>query len=163
MLKVYYGDLAGAVFNTEIYFKYSFEEEWLDNPLVRKIVKDIDKSEVIDRYLIKSPVLGMIPPAMLSGAVKTLILIINEPGKIFNASTCGNNCAKWIIEIGSLMDVTINLRHLMDFGPGSFEIEIVNTNQVVHSMRELLPIAVDCLDNHEVVSKEKKRIGEIKD
>lgn len=38
-------------------------------------------------------------------------------------------------------DRTINLRHLMDFGDGSFTIHIVNTDAVVHSMRELVPVA----------------------
>ena len=30
---------------------------------------------------------------------KTLLLIYNQPEKIFNASTCGDNCAKWILKI----------------------------------------------------------------
>lgn len=38
-------------------------------------------------------------------------------------------------------DVTINLRNLMDFGQGEFEINILNANQVVHNMGELIPIA----------------------
>ena len=37
-------------------------------------------------------------------------------GRIFNASACGNNCAKWILEIGKRKDLTINLRHIMNFG-----------------------------------------------
>ena len=61
--------------------------------------------------------------------------------KIFNASTCGDNCAKWLLKMGEQRDVTINLRHLMDFGKQEFEINILNTNQVVHSMAELVPIA----------------------
>ena len=39
--------------------------------------------------------------------------MLNEPDKIFNASTCGDNCAKWILEIGKQKDLTINLRHMM--------------------------------------------------
>ena len=38
-------------------------------------------------------------------------------------------------------DLTINLRHLMDFGEGTFDIRIMNTGQVVHSMKELVLIA----------------------
>ena len=38
-------------------------------------------------------------------------------------------------------DVTINLRHLMNFGNEPFTIHILNTNQIVHSMKELIPIA----------------------
>lgn len=85
--------------------------------------------------------MGMIPPVSLSGGVKTLILIANVPDKIFNASTCGDNCAKWILKLAAEREVTINLRHLMDFGKGEFEIKILNTGQVVHNMKDLIPIA----------------------
>ncbi|ADU24208.1 hypothetical protein Rumal_3774 (plasmid) [Ruminococcus albus 7 = DSM 20455] len=61
--------------------------------------------------------------------------------KIFNASACGDNCAEWLLEIGKKKDITVNLRHIMDFGEVSFDIHIQNTDQVVHSMKELIPIA----------------------
>ena len=73
--------------------------------------------------------------------MKTLILVKFNTEKVFNASTCGDNCAKWLLKIAEKEDRTINLRHLMDFGKESFEIRILNTNQVVHSMKELVPIA----------------------
>ena len=61
--------------------------------------------------------------------------------KIFNASTCGDNCAKWLLKIAESEDRKINLLHLMDFGPESFSIHILNTDQIVHSMEELVSIA----------------------
>lgn len=62
---------------------------------------------------------------------------IYEMGWIFNRSFC----AKWILKLAEAEDLTINLRHLMDFGEGAFDICILNTNQIVHSMKELVPIA----------------------
>ena len=100
-----------------------------------------DKSIVIGPGVIDSPVLGAITPQELSGGVKTLILIAHVPDKIFNASTCGDNCAKWLLKMGEKKDITINLRHLMDFVRQEFVINILNTNQIVHDMRELIPIA----------------------
>ena len=105
------------------------------------MIFDIDKSTVLDSAAIDSPVMGKIPAVSLSGGVKTLILMKNERNKIFNASTCGDNCAKWILKLAESEDLTINLRHLMDFGEGTFDIYILNTNQIVHSMKELVPIA----------------------
>ena len=70
-----------------------------------------------------------------------LSLMYNEPQNVFNASACGNNCAKWILKIAEKKDITVNLRHIMDFGDGEFDINILNKNQIVHSMRELVPIA----------------------
>ena len=49
--------------------------------------------------------------------------------------------AKWILKIGEMQDITINLRHLMEFGDEAFEVKILNTGQIVHNMDELLPIA----------------------
>ena len=106
-----------------------------------EMIKDVDKSVVIGPHLIESPVLGAISPKELSGGVKTLILIYKDRAKIFNASTCGDNCAKWLLKIGEMNNAVINLRHLMDFGNGDFEIEVLNTHQIVRNMKELIDVA----------------------
>jgi hypothetical protein len=90
---------------------------------------------------IDSPVLGVIAPVSLSGGLKALILIDKVSDRIFNASNCGDNCAKWLLKIGEKKDVTVNLRHIMDFGNDAFEAEILNTGMIVHSMEELVPVA----------------------
>ena len=141
MLTVYYGDLPEAIFNTSVYFKNSYEDEWITDPFAKQMILDVDKSTVLDSGVIDSPVLGKIPPTSLSGGVKTVILIKNVPEKIFNASTCGDNCAAWILKLSEQRNITINLRHIMNFGEGSFDIHIANTDTVVHSMKELVPIA----------------------
>lgn len=141
MLKIYYGDMPEAVYNTAVYFKNVYEDEWITNSLSREMILDIDKSIVLEKAVIDSPVMGKIPPTSLSGGVKTLILMKYEPQKIFNASTCGDNCAKWILKMAKSQDITINLRHIMDFGDEEFEILVLNSNQVVRNMKELVPIA----------------------
>lgn len=141
MLNIYYGDMPQAIYNTAVYFKNTYEDEWITDDLSRQMIQDVDHSTVIGARVIDSPVLGAITPRELSGGVKTLILIAHVPDKIFNASTCGDNCAKWLLKMGEEKDITINLRHLMDFGDQDFEINILNTNQVVHNMAELVPIA----------------------
>lgn len=147
MLTIIYGDVENSIYNTSVYFKNTYEPEWLETELAKQMIKDIDGSDVVSGECINSPVLGQIPPERLSGGVKTLLLMLNEPDRIFNASTCGNNCAKWILEIGKQQDVTINLRHMMSFGKDTeFEIKIKNGNEMVHSMRELIPIASQYLN-----------------
>ncbi|MCI9421910.1 MAG: DUF4869 domain-containing protein [Dorea sp.] len=141
MLNIFYGDMPDAVYNTASYFKYDYEDEWITDPFVKDMILDVDKSVVLDSGVIDSPVLGKIPPLGLSGGVKTLILVKFNISKVFNASTCGDNCAKWLLKIANTEDRTINLRHLMDFGKEPFTVRILNTNQVVHSMRELVLIA----------------------
>ncbi|MCD8149145.1 MAG: DUF4869 domain-containing protein [Clostridiales bacterium] len=141
MLSIFYGKMPEAIFNTSVYFKNAYEDSWITDPTAREMILDVDHSVVLDGAVIDSPVMGKIAPLSLSGGVKTLILMKNEPEKIFNASTCGNNCAKWILKIAEKQDLTINLRHIMDFGNECFTIQILNTNQIVHSMAELVPIA----------------------
>ena len=143
MLKVFFGDLPEAVYNTAVFFKNDYEDEWIIDPMVRDMIRDIDHSEVMDTGVVDSPVLGKIPPINLSGGVKTLILVRFEPGRIFNASTCGDNCAKWLLKIAEHEDRTINLRHIMNFGDGPFEIEILNNGTIVHNSREYTDTAVD--------------------
>lgn len=141
MLNIYYGKMPEAIFNTAVYFKNVYEDSWITDPFAKEMILDVDKSIVLGNAVIDSPVLGKISPTALSGGVKTLILIKNEPEKIFNASTCGDNCAKWILKMAEDRDVTINLRHLMNVGKGPFEIRILNTNQIVHNRKELVSIA----------------------
>ena len=141
MLSVFYGDMPEAIYNPVVFFKNSYTDDWIMDDLSVRMIKDVDKSDVIGPRVIDSHVLGGISPRELSGGVKTLIDIYKRPDKIFNASACCDNCAKWLLEIGERQDVTINLRHLMDFGDGQFTIRILNTDQIVHNMRELIPIA----------------------
>ncbi len=141
MLSVYYGDMPEAIYNPALFFKNSYTDDWITDELSKKMILDVDRSIVIGPHIIESPVLGGISPRELSGGVKTLIDIYKRPDRVFNASACGDNCAKWILEIGKRQDVTVNLRHLMDFGEGEFTLRVLNTDQIVHTMDELLPIA----------------------
>jgi hypothetical protein len=141
MLKIIFGDYEDVIYNTAVYFKNMYQDEWITDKLSTEMIKDVDKSIVVGPHMIESPVLGAISPRELSGGVKTLILINKDPGKVFNASTCGDNCAKWLLEMGKDRDIVINLRHLMNFGEGAFEIEILNSQQIVRNMKEFVYVA----------------------
>ena len=141
MLNIFYGDMKEAVYSTAAYFKYDYEDSWIVDSFTKEMIRDVDRSTVLDSGVIDSPVLGKIPPTELSGGVKTLILVKFEKDKVFNASTCGDNCAKWLLKIAESEDRTINLHHLMNFGKEPFTVRILNTGQIVHSMEELVEIA----------------------
>lgn len=142
MLSIYLGELDEAIYHPPTYFDNRYEDEWITAPLSVDMIKNIDQSEVISSHLIDSPVLGPISVKEISGGVKTLILMaFDESGRIFNASACGDNCAKWIIKISESKNLTINLRHIMDFGNQDFEAKILNTGDIVHNMSEFVDIA----------------------
>lgn len=137
MLTICYGELENEIYNPKGYFDHSYDPEWIVDPLVKEMILGIDKSEVLYPYVINSPVLGPIPPLMLSGGVKTLILVYkNEGNEIFNITACGDNCAKWLLEIGRRKDVLVDMHHIMDFPDEEFEIKIYNNGKVVHNLRE---------------------------
>ncbi len=141
MLNVTFGDMFNTenyIYDTALYFDNVFQDKWITSDLGRAIIKDIDKSEVVSAHVIESPVLGAITPTELSGGVKTLLLMAFDNSKIFNASTCGNNCAKWILKLGQDKKLLINLRHVMDFGAEDFKIKVTNTDTIVHNMSELV-------------------------
>jgi len=142
MLRVWFGDRPGVIYDTSVYFRNQYEDSWITDDFAKAVIKDIDRSEVLNAHTIQSPVLGQIPPDKLSGGTKALILMKHLPGKTFNASNCGDNCAKWILKLGKERNFTIALYHIMDFGSGEFEIRILNGKKlVVHDMDEFLDAA----------------------
>ena len=142
MLNVYLGKIDEAVYYPPVYFDNRYEDEWIIDKRSIEIIRDVDKSDVVSAHLIESPVLGPISPKELSGGVKTILLMLfDETGRIFNASACGDNCAKWILKIAESKNLTINLRHIMEFGDEEFEMKILNTGEVVHNMLEFVNVA----------------------
>ena len=140
MLRIIFGDIPNSIYHPPTYFDNVYEDEWMVEPITVEMIRDVDQSEVISPRLIDSPFLGSIGPKDISGGVKTLILMMfDESGKIFNASSCGDNCAKWILEIARRKDLTINLHHLMNFSKcENFEAKMLNTGKIVHSYQEYL-------------------------
>lgn len=143
MLSIYFGDMPEAIYDPATYFKNQLKDSWITDPLSKEMIRDVDHSEVIGPHVIDSPVFGGISPRDLSGGVKTLILINQLPSMVFNASACGDNCAPWLLRIGENKDITVNLRHIMDFGSGDFVIHVINTDIIVRNSRELVLIASD--------------------
>ena len=148
MLNIYYGELdkENYVFDPDTFFDNTYEDEWITDDFAKKVIKDVDHSEVIDANSIKSPVFGYISPLQLSGGVKALILMKHFPGKVFNASNCGDNCARWILSLGEEKDFTINLYHVMNFGNGPYNIRILNDpHAIAHNKQEFLDAGVKYL------------------
>ena len=138
MLKIwYYGGNVNVLTSAQDYFDAAWKNDWITDPLVKEMIKDVDKSEVIGPHLIESPVLGPIPPTTLSGGVKVLILLLKDNSFVYNISNCGDNCAKWILEIAKQKDLVVYLEHIMQFN-GEFEIKFMNTDRIVYNFKEYL-------------------------
>ena len=145
MLTIHYGDMEGVVYNTSVFFNNVYSSKWFEDPFAQKVIKAVDRGTVLGPNAIETKVLGVIPPEKLSSGTKTLLLMHFMPERVYNASNCGDNCARWILAIGKAQDVTVNLYHLMDFGDRRFEIRVANTGEIVHTMGELVLAAARCL------------------
>lgn len=141
MLSIYFGEMPQAIYNTPVYFNNVYLDAWLEDVFCQQMIKSVDKGTVLGPNAVDTKALGIIPPTKLSGGTKTLMLIYNLPEKVFNASNCGNNCARWILEIAKKKDITINLRHIMDFGNRKLNVKVLNNGQIVDNMGDLAEIA----------------------
>ena len=100
-------------------------EEYITGDIERKLIKDIDKCDVISKYNVVYPILGSMSPFDLSGTVKTLILVKNDSEHIFNGSFMGDLAAPWLLKIGEVCDRTIRFGYLPKFEE-PFKIHIDN-------------------------------------
>lgn len=105
MVSVFFGYDHRANTNINDIFYNCYKPEWFDDELVKEMVLGIDKTKVISQYCMLSPVLGQIPPLMLSGGVKTCILLYKlyeeNPKTMFipDLIVCGENCEPWLAEV----------------------------------------------------------------
>jgi hypothetical protein len=143
MLKVWVGDTINDkeeyINAPEIFFDYSHAPEWILSDFSKLVIKKIDKSEVIDKDCIMSPILGAIPVSEISGGTKTLIMMNFDDSHIFNASSCGDNCADFIVDISERKDLTIRLGYIMEF-PSNIDLNgvIMNTGKEFHTQNEFI-------------------------
>ena len=126
MLSVYGGLTSNVIYNVKEFFKSYYKPEWLESNIAKQMILDVDKSEVESPYCIKSYALGQISPFMLSGGVQNLLLMQNLPeGEDFWGTACGENCEKWIYEIGKHRNINIYLTNIMFFdGMDKYDTEI---------------------------------------
>ena len=73
-------------------------------------------------------------------------MIYKKPELIFDATSCGQNCARWLLEIGREKDVTVNLEYMMMFDEyAPFEIYAVNENRLLTDAEDYFLTAVKYL------------------
>lgn len=122
------------------YFDVCNEPEWLKDDIIKKIIHDVDKSE-LEGLRVISPVLGDISVRDLSGGCKTLICMYNMDDAKILSHELGDNCFKWVMKIAEAKDVTLVYSSIFEIPEECqpFNIRIVNDNSVVHNMREFWP------------------------
>lgn len=103
------------IFSSKFVFDIEINQhrEWLNNPISEKIVRDIDQTEHVKDFMYNSPVLEVMPPQLLSGGAKGLILIANNynPTIAYSSKIFGDNCVEWLRQLSFLVDFKLLMCH----------------------------------------------------
>lgn len=96
-------------------FKNYLNKEWFEDPLVLRMIEDVDKTPRLSGLIFESPVLGLISPLELSGGVKSLICLyklpmFQNPG-VLRSTMFGDNCSKWLAQLSFLVDFKLLMCH----------------------------------------------------
>ena len=86
MLKIWYYANIDYMKDAPSYFDNVYEDEWIEDDFVKRMIQDVDHCTVISSHVIDSPILGAITPRELSGGVKVLILMLKDDSFIYNMS-----------------------------------------------------------------------------
>lgn len=124
------------------YFGAQYESSWFNSKLAKEIIKSIDNSDYIDGEYLKSPVLGSISPRDLSSGCKGVLLLLNEANIVVRGERFGDNCAKWILKVAEIKDITITINHVLKF-PEPFKIRCLNTDKILTSYKDYINELVD--------------------
>lgn len=135
MVKVYFELGDEDIISTSKYFNNSYTEEWLDD-WAKRVVWEIDSSELISDGLVQSPVLGPITIREISSGAKALITMNADTSVICNANSCGDNCAPLLAELSRKKDFAVFLAYPMNFGSLVFDMYIARDGAVCHNARE---------------------------
>ena len=109
MLAIYFGYDEDAILSVDTFFNNTYEDEWMDDPFVQRMIKAVDASDVESQHCIMSPVLGQIPPERLSGGVKALICLYMLDDFYTDLIVCGGNCEPFVPEIARQKDIKCSL------------------------------------------------------
>lgn len=142
ILSIFFGYDTNAVLSVDIYFNNTYDEGWLDDPLVRKIISKVDGSQVQDRQCILSPVLGRIPPERLSGGAKALILLYKETDFYTDLIVCGRNCEKLIMDIAEKKDISCCL--------SEYDVSFDNLGDAAH------PTPIRCINDGSLLASHEE-------
>lgn len=146
MLHVYFGeidpnDMGKApryyIHDIDGFFDGYFEESWMQNEVAKRVVQEIDNSELIAPKIIESPVLKTISHECISGGAKQLIMAYNIPEVVYDGNNFGDNCWPLLLEISKEKDIAISLSYFPFFEwVDGVQVHIINTDKLVDSFKE---------------------------
>lgn len=148
MLSVFFGWDKTIILDVDTYFNHVYEEEWFNDPFVREMIQDIDNSTVLSSHCIQSPAFGQIPPTMLSGGVKSCIMLYKMPNFYTDLMVFGENCEPWLCKIFKSRDIIKLSCTTVDLGFVGLDIEGIceNDGSMFHNSDEWIDKMLDFVE-----------------
>lgn len=136
----------GCIRNVDGYFNRNKEKDWFNKDTVKEIIKGIDNTIAVKDEYLESPVFGGMSPERLSSGCKAVILMEVLDNKNIYATHCGDNCAKYILEVAKRKDVTITLHHCMIFPEGDFgvDVKMMSSGRIIRDRVGFIDEYYDC-------------------
>ncbi len=135
-----------TVWDIDGFFRAMYEDDWLSVDYVKAMIKDVDNSELLAPHCVESPALGQIPPTSLSGGVKGLIWLLccskeEMRDYVLDLFLFGENCQKWLLEIGNRRDDVVVTCNTYDLGfhgllSSDTAIHCLNDDSIITDSRE---------------------------
>lgn len=119
MLYLYFGDKKNALLSGESYFDAWVDTAVLESDFGKSVVNGIENGIVYSRNNIVIPVIGSIPPDMLSGGTKTLLCLYYNSNLLVDLAAMGDNCFSYLSRLATDRDIyacTDSYRELYEHG-----------------------------------------------
>ena len=71
MLRIHFGTLPDEIYNTEMFYENQYDPNWVMDEFAKRIIGDIDDSEVLSPDVIRNDIFGSFASTELSAGVKT--------------------------------------------------------------------------------------------
>ena len=144
MLYVYFGainpntDPPEYIWDIDTDFDNCFEDAWTSSGFAKRVIKEIDSSDLVGTKVVDSPWLGVIPITSISGGAKNLILAENMDGIALDGDNFGDNCYTLLHELAKKKAIYMNLTYFADPKdiPKDFKAYVINTGEVVVGPKE---------------------------
>ena len=122
ILKITYGESDECLTHIDMEFDGQFEYSWLNDPMNIRILREIDNAEMCSfgiRDITDTDIIFSIFD--ISTGAKALMLCNMRSSTALYSTAFGDNCTSLLLEIAEYRDITIYLRHLLNFPEDKFK------------------------------------------
>lgn len=120
-------------------FNSLYKKDWLDF-WAEYLIKNIDKSDLLSNGFISSPYLGTISVEDISGTAKTLIMMKNIHGVVYNGDCIGDNGWEALLVLSKHYDIAMSLSYCpnIERWPNNSIVTFLNDSSKIYSAKEFL-------------------------